>query len=180
MPRKPDPNLEKSILDAALRLLEKHGVEAITMREVAKAAQTTTPTIYERFRDREDLIAAVTDFHRDRLTAKLTSNDSLEEAATKFFDYCREHPTSVDLLLARIAANIKARKRGPTYDLVRQNLMQVDGLTPKDAEEMTKATSAMIFGTALLVSKIDDGKIAREMERATCKMMRRLVASYKA
>jgi len=179
VPRKPDPNLEQSIVEAALRLLAKQGVEAITMREVARAAGTTTPTIYERFKDRDALIAAVTDYHRDRLVSNLTSEDSLEVAATKFFDYCREHPTAVDLLLARIAANIKLRKRGPTYDIVRHNLMKVDGLNPKDAEEMTKATSAMIFGTALLVSKVDDRAIAREMERATCKMMRRLVASYK-
>ena len=179
MPRKPDPNLEKSILEAALRLLENDGIEAVTMREVAKAARTTTPTIYERFRDHDALISAVTDFHRDRMIATMSPEDSLEQSGSKFFDYCRRHPNTVDLLLSRIAGNLKAKKPGPVYEMVRGNLMNKDGLTPREAEEMTMASSSMIFGTALLVSRLGgQTQTAKDLERATLKMMRRLVASY--
>ena len=177
MPRKPDPNLEQAILDAALRLLEKHGVDAVTMREVAKAAGTTTPTLYERFRDRDTLLEAITDFHRDKLISNLSENDSLEQAAAKFLAYCRKSPNAVDLLLKRIATNLKAKKRGPMYELVRNNLMKINGLDAKEAEEMTLATSSMIFGTALLCSNLGQGSAAAELERATLKTMRRLVSS---
>ena len=176
MPRKPDPKLEQTILDAALRLLEKQGIEAVTMREVARAARTTTPTLYERFQDRDALLDAITDFHRDRLLANLSPNDSLEQAGAKFLAYCRKNPNAVNLLLKRIANNLKGKKRGPMYELVRNNLMKINGLDAKEAEELTLATSSMVFGTALLCNTLGPGA-ANELERAMLKTMRRLVPS---
>jgi AcrR family transcriptional regulator len=49
MPRHPDPFLEGQILDAAAGLWRKGGDKALTIRAVAQAAHTTTPTIYRRF-----------------------------------------------------------------------------------------------------------------------------------
>lgn len=178
MPRKPDPRLEQAILDAALRLLEKRGIEAVTMREVAKAAGTTTPTLYERFKDRDTLLEAITDFHRDQLVGTLVTSDSLEQSGAKFLAYCRKSPNAVDLLLKRIASNLKSKKRGPVYELVRSNLMKINGLDAKDAEEMTLATSSMVFGTAMLCSTLGPGTASNELERAMLKTMRRLVSTY--
>lgn len=179
MPRKPDPQLEQAIVDAGLRLLDRQGISAVTMREVAKAAGTTTPTLYERFKDREALLDSITNFHRDRLVATLEPDDSLEEAGRKFLAYCRRNPNSVLLLLQRIAKNLKAKKQGPVYELVRSNLVKIDGLTAKEAEDLTLATSSLIFGTALLISNLGPGPAATELERAMLKLMRRLVDSHK-
>jgi AcrR family transcriptional regulator len=178
LPRKPDPRLEQAIVDAALRLLEKQGIEAVTMREVAKAAGTTTPTLYERFRDRDALLDAITNVHRDRLVAMLSSEDSLEKAGAKFLAYCRKCPNAVDLLLKRIASNLKNKKPGPMYELVRSNLIKLHGLGTREAEELTLASSSMVFGTALLCSTLGAGNAAAELERAMLKTMRRLVNSY--
>jgi AcrR family transcriptional regulator len=178
LPRKPDPKLEQAIVDAALRLLEKHGIGAVTMREVAKAAGTTTPTLYERFRDRDALLDAITDVHRDRLLAMLSPDDSLEKAGARFLAYCRKCPNAVDLLLKRIAANLKSKKPGPMYEQVRSNLVKLHGLGSREAEELTLASSSMVFGTALLCSTLGAGSAATELERAMLKTMRRLVNSY--
>ena len=59
MPRQADPQLEQRILDAACRLWSRGGEKALTMRGVAKAAGTTTPTLYERYHDRDDILRAV-------------------------------------------------------------------------------------------------------------------------
>ena len=59
MPRHPDPDLEQRILAAASRLWARGGEKALTMRAVAKAAGTTTPTVYERYRDRDDILRAL-------------------------------------------------------------------------------------------------------------------------
>lgn len=148
------------------------------MREVAKAAGTTTPTLYERFRDRDALLDAITDAHRDRLMAMLASDDSLERAGAKFLAYCRQCPNAVDLLLKRIASNLKNKKRGPMYEQVRSNLIKIHGLPAREAEELTLASSSMVFGTALLCSTLGAGIASRELERAMVKSMRRLVNSY--
>jgi AcrR family transcriptional regulator len=56
VPRQSDPYLEQNILEAASRLWARGGEKSLTMRAVAKAAGTTTPTVYERFRDRDDIL----------------------------------------------------------------------------------------------------------------------------
>ena len=59
MPRHPDPELEQRILDAASRLWARGGEKGLTMRAVAKAAGTTTPTVYERYHDRDDILRSL-------------------------------------------------------------------------------------------------------------------------
>jgi AcrR family transcriptional regulator len=178
VPRKADPNLEHSILEAALRLYEQGGADAVTMRAVAKAARTTTPTLYERFRDREALLEAITDSLRNRLISTLNPDDSLEGAGAKFLVFCRAHPYAIDLLVNRVASNLKAKKKGPVYDLVRNNLIKLHGFSPDEAEEIAMATSSMMAGTALLISRIGPGtSAAKNLERATLMTMRRLSAS---
>jgi AcrR family transcriptional regulator len=55
MPRKPDPDVEVRILDAADKLLHRGGEKAISMRKVAKLARTNTPAVYRRFREPSNL-----------------------------------------------------------------------------------------------------------------------------
>ncbi len=67
MPRKADKHLEGRIVDAAYQLWSQGGEHAVTMRAVALAAKTTTPTLYERFRDKHDLIEFLRVRARERM-----------------------------------------------------------------------------------------------------------------
>lgn len=71
MPRRPDPDLEGKILNAAQRLWKKGGETALTMRRVAQAAGTNTPAVYRRFRDREDILRALLQRIRLEIAAEL-------------------------------------------------------------------------------------------------------------
>lgn len=180
MPRKADPNLERTIVDAAIRLLENGGLEAITMREVAKAARTTTPTLYERFTDRDALLHAVTDVYRDRLGKKLNPNDSIEQMGGKFLEFCADNPNAIELLIERMAQNLKGTTKGPIFQMVRTNLMKLNGFSPKLADEMTTATTSTIAGAALLMSRLGCAtKAGKELQDATLKMLHRVTTANK-
>src|ERR1700685_4784311 len=56
MPRTADARLEGRVLDAAYQLWSRGGERALTMRAVARTARTTTPTLYQRFRDKRDIL----------------------------------------------------------------------------------------------------------------------------
>lgn len=175
MPRKPDPDLERKIVNAATRLLEEGGLQAVTMREVAKAANTTTPTLYERFADREALVRAVTDVYRDRLVAILDPDDSIEQLGRKFLDFCKQNPNAVALIIGRMAHNLKTRSHGPVYQMVRNNLVKVSGFTPKDADEVTLATSSTMIGAAMLMTEVGcESRAAKELQQATIKLLQRI------
>ena len=77
MPRHPDPDLEQRILGAASRMWARGGEKALTMRAVAKAAGTTTPTVYERYRDRNDILRALRLQTRSELFAALSRTRTL-------------------------------------------------------------------------------------------------------
>jgi AcrR family transcriptional regulator len=178
MPRKADPNLERTIVDAAIRLLEKGGLEAITMREVAKAARTTTPTLYERFTDRDALLRAITDIYRDELSRRFDAHDSIERMGDKFLEFCIEKPHAIELLIERVAQNLKGDVKGPIYSMVRSNLMKLNGFPPKQAEELTLATTSTIAGAALMMSRLGcTSRASRDLHDATVKMLRRVALS---
>ena len=180
MPRKADPNLERTIVDAAIRLLEKGGLDAITMREVAKAARTTTPTLYERFTDRDALLAAITDVYRDRLGQKFNPSDSIDRMGDKFLEFCAENPNAIDLLIERMAQNLKSSTKGPIFQMVRSNLMKANGFAPKLADEMTIATTSTIAGAALLMSRLGcNSKAGKELQDATLKLLQRVTTMSK-
>lgn len=54
-----DQALDRALLDAAARLIVKHGYGALTLQAVADEASTTRPALYRRFRDRADLIVCL-------------------------------------------------------------------------------------------------------------------------
>lgn len=63
MPRKQTQyhhgNLRRTLLDAALAMIEKSGVGALSLREVARQAGVTHAAPYRHFRDRDALIVAL-------------------------------------------------------------------------------------------------------------------------
>jgi AcrR family transcriptional regulator len=52
-------NLRRVLLDAALALIEKQGLGALSLRELARKAGVTHAAPYRHFRDREALIVAI-------------------------------------------------------------------------------------------------------------------------
>ena len=66
---KNDKETRAAVLTAAMRLLEKGGPEAVTMRRVAKAVGVTAMAIYHHFPDRDALLRALADVENDRIAA---------------------------------------------------------------------------------------------------------------
>src|SRR5947209_19638562 len=98
MPRHPDPELEQRILGAASRLWARGGEKSLTMRAVAKAAATTTPTVYERYRDRDDILRALRLETRRDLFAVLSRTRTLRQAIQRQLEFALKHPHAYEVL----------------------------------------------------------------------------------
>jgi len=99
MPKIANPLLEKKILKATLSLLSRRGDHAVTMRAVAKAAGTTTPTLYQRFADRDALLLAICAEARLRLAQEIQAASSVAEACRRYLLFARKHPHEYELLM---------------------------------------------------------------------------------
>ena len=99
MPKPPNPLLEKKILKAALDLLARRGDHALTMRALAAAAGTTTPTLYQRFADRDAILQAICEDAKHRLANEIRKAQSVEDACRRYLLFARKHAHEYELLL---------------------------------------------------------------------------------
>jgi AcrR family transcriptional regulator len=67
----PDDAVTEAILDAALVEFDRHGIRKVALDDVARRAGVSRTTIYRRFANRDDLVAAVMDRENARLFADI-------------------------------------------------------------------------------------------------------------
>ncbi len=150
MPRKPDPALESSILRSSIRLLDKHGLPAITMRHVARVSGTTTPTLYERFRDRDALLMGMLDRISADLRVRIREARSVKAIGDVFLSYCVEYPNRLDLL-HHVWPSTFSNGRRPTYQITTDRLKDLHGYNAHKAQEIASAIMALLIGTAVIM-----------------------------
>jgi AcrR family transcriptional regulator len=87
------------LLDGALRALAEQGLRRTTMQSIAVAAGVSKATLYNHFRTKDDVTAALLAVELERLTA-LAGALPLEEALASLSDELGAHP-----VLRRLAGN---------------------------------------------------------------------------
>jgi AcrR family transcriptional regulator len=96
-----------AIVAAGRHLLEGHGMEALTMRDVADAVGVRAPSLYKRVRGRSDLFRLILEDVADELTAALDaaagSDDpvtNLRAMAAVYRRFAHSNPVTYMLLMA--------------------------------------------------------------------------------
>jgi len=151
LPRQPDPELEQRILDAASRLWARGGEKALTMRAVAKAANTTTPTVYERYRDRDDILRALRLETRREMFAALSRTRTLRQAVECKLQFALTHTNAYPMLMDGVAAPPAVHEPWPSFNLMRDRLAAQLGGTPRQHTRLTLAVWSLTYGTAMLI-----------------------------
>lgn len=151
MPRQPDPQLEKRILDAASRLWSRGGEKALTMRGVAKAAGTTTPTLYERYHDRDDILRALRIQTRVELFTTLTRTRSLAQTCERYLRYALDHPHAYEVLFDGFAQPPSLHEPWPSFNLMRHRVAQRLGGSPREHTRLMLSLWSLMHGSAMLM-----------------------------
>ena len=151
MPRHPDPDLEQRILGAASRLWARGGEKALTMRAVAKAAGTTTPTVYERYRDRDDILRALRLKTRRELFAALSVTRTLREAFERQLEFALENSHAYEVLFDGVAKPPSLHEPWPSFNLMRDRIAKRLGGTPRQHTRLMLAVWSLMHGTAMLI-----------------------------
>lgn len=151
MPRHPDPDLEQRILSAASRLWARGGEKALTMRAVAKAAGTTTPTVYERYQDRGDILRALRIQTRDALFDSLSRTRTLREAIESYLQFALANTHSYEVLFDGVGRPPSLHERWPSFNLMRQRLAERLSGSPRQHNRLMLAIWSLMHGTAMLI-----------------------------
>ena len=151
MPRKPDKQLEGRILDAGYQLWSKGGERALTMRAVALAAKTTTPTLYERFQDKHDLIVFLRVRARERMFDALQPAKSTTEACRLGLEFALRNGNEYLLLISDWAERLARKERMPSYEYIQEKLAVDLGGEAANYARLAMALVAQVHGAALLL-----------------------------
>lgn len=83
-----DPSKDRDILAAGRRLLFGKGPQAVTMESVARAAGVAKPTLYRRYANRDELLAAIATAEAEAMSARFAkapdSTEDLRRALAEF------------------------------------------------------------------------------------------------
>jgi AcrR family transcriptional regulator len=151
VPRHPDPDLEQRILVAASRLWARGGEKALTMRAVAKYAGTTTPTVYGRYRDRENILRALRLQTRQEMFSALTRTRTVREAVQCKLEFALTHPHAYEMLVDRVAKPPALHETWLSFNLMRQRLAEHLGGSPREHTRLALAVWSLTYGTAMLI-----------------------------
>jgi len=91
----PEPGARERILDAAGRVIPRHGLDRVTMHRIAEEANVSPPTLYWHFRNKEDLLLAVVErlaqsINPPGLIGEPRSTDAPERALAAFMAVAME------------------------------------------------------------------------------------------
>jgi len=138
--------MRQKIIQAASRLLEKEGVEAVTMRGVAQLVGVTPMALYRHYADRAVLLNALADDGFIRLTALLKNKriignleNRLIKMAEIYLDLSLENPKLFELMFltkregARVYPRDFTARSSPTATLVADAL--AEGMTNGDLKK---------------------------------------------
>jgi AcrR family transcriptional regulator len=79
-PRRRVPRQERSrrrvegLLDAAARVVVEHGVDAVSTRDIAEAADAPVASLYQYFNDKEDVLLALAQRDMDEMDAQVAED----------------------------------------------------------------------------------------------------------
>jgi AcrR family transcriptional regulator len=151
LPRHPDPDLERRILEAASRLWARGGEKALTMRTVAKMAGTTTPTVYERYRHRDDLLSALRIETRRQLFDSVRVARGVRQSADFYLQFALEHSYAYEVLFDGVAKPPSLYEPWPSFRLLRERVASDLGGDPHEHTRLMLALWSLMHGTAMLI-----------------------------
>lgn len=124
MPRTPDPGMRARILDAADRLLIRHGFQRMTVDAIAGDAGIGKGSVYLHFDTKEDVALSCIDRMAEGVTERLQAiaatrapaverlRAMLRQRVMGRFDYARRHARSLDAHLAAMRPALLERRAG--------------------------------------------------------------------
>lgn len=181
MPRKADARLEGRILDAAYGIWSRRGEQALTMRAVARASRTTTPTLYERFSNKEDLLSLLRRRARLNLFSSIRASRTPAQVCHRVLDFFVDHPNDYRLISQDWAIAFARKEDMPSFEFLKRCLAAQLGGNPNEHTAVALALVALLHGTATLLHSANiHQKISRDFRQACISACEALIQAASA
>ena len=168
MPRPADPSLPSRILEAAHALWSRGGEAAVTLRDVARKAVTTTPSVYAHFDGRDRLMAGVRMLARRRFEQALAPSSGFADGCRRVLDFADAHPRDYELRFGYGYRDRATRSVQEAEFLGFEEHVRRAGVPPRAVRPTAFAVSSLLHGAAMFRLAHDKpGGTWRERRQAT-------------
>jgi len=141
----------EAVVTAARGIVERDGLDALTMQRVADEVGVRAPSLYKRVRDRADLVRLVADQVAyelaDRLDAVVGSgdpHDDLRAVAGAFREFARANPASYTLLFDPRSGGMSPEARDTSVSVLLRVATDLAG--PDDGLSAARLVTAWATG----------------------------------
>lgn len=186
-PREQGPALDRArLVETALSFARSGGLESLNIRTVASGLGVSPRLIYHHVRDKEELLALLTDAVLDGRMPDLAPDDwetRLRNVAQAVQFAYREYPGSAAFILSRSANRLEQ----PNALKIRTALFEAfaqAGLEREQQHEMLVLFSIIVLGNVVVAESLpDEGRLAMQretLEAAFARGVEMLVAAVRA
>jgi AcrR family transcriptional regulator len=193
-PKQRTPQLGEQVLAAALQLVAREGVDALTARRLAQEAGTSPPAVYELFGDKAGVVRAMFFSGFAQLGAALAElpegGDPLEDLvalAQRYRRFIVEHPALAAVMFSRPFASFDpAPEESAAGAAVRERIVAavrraiVAGRLRGDPTDVAHACVALVHGLAAAESARRLGGSSAAVERRWDVAVRALLRGFAA
>jgi AcrR family transcriptional regulator len=193
-PKLRTPELREQVLAAALRIVGRDGVAALTARRLAEEAGTSPPAVYELFGDKTGVVRAMFFSGFEQLGAALAasreSDDPVEDLvalAQAYRDFIVESPALAVVMFSRPFASFDpAPEEAAAGAAVRERILAAvrrataAGRLRGDPTDVAHACVALVHGLAAAESARRLGGSAAAVERRWDVAVRALLRGFAA
>lgn len=156
-------DLRQALLSAAADILATQGIDALSLRTLAKATGVTQAAPYSHFRDKDDLLAAVAETGFQRLaiqmaedaTGAASTRDRVEKLMVSYIRFAQANKDLFQLMFGREIADMKkyptlAMTAGKSYALISAALSKRQS-TSEDTRFLTVSIWSLCQGLTTLI-----------------------------
>lgn len=156
-------NLREALLAAGVEILARDGIEALSLRSLARATGVTQAAPYSHFRDKDDLLAAIAETGFQRLAVNMaesaasvrTPQEKIEQLMIAYIRFAQENKPLFGIMFGRELADMKkyptlAMTAGKSYALISAALSRRQN-TAEDTAFLTVAVWSLCHGLTTLI-----------------------------
>ncbi|OBF44724.1 hypothetical protein A5787_13040 [Mycobacterium sp. 852002-50816_SCH5313054-b] len=166
MPRPPNPEVRRRLLEAGLELVHARGFTASGVKDITDAAEVPKGSFYAYFDSKEAFAAAILAHHwadiEARLLPILETSGTAQERITRFFHALADEHEAGDFLLGCLVGNLSL-ELGGSSEPVRTELVRI--LDRWDAALCTCVRSGQRDSDGVR-SDLDAGELAAQLIEA--------------
>jgi AcrR family transcriptional regulator len=155
-------DLRQALLDAAGALVERDGVAALTLRAIAREVGVTHMAVYNHYRDRRDLLAAVAAVGYERLGRTMAEGAgahdpvrALKEVGVAYVTFAVTHPGYFRVMFSSELAELRAEEplkgAAAASFAVFADVLRAASPEGADADVAATAAWALVHGLSVLL-----------------------------